>query len=69
MKDLYNKYKNAQRRLDSLCVRQYKLEEHLKHHPADYTSVIANELLKADIHRVELKVTELRKRLALYENV
>ena len=69
MKDLYNRYKNSLQRKNSLEVRQYKLEQHLRDNPTDYKAVIANELVKSDIAREDMKLTEIRKKLSIYEIV
>ena len=46
-RDLYNKHMHLVKQKLAKEVKQFNLEEHLKSHPTDYVSVIANELSKA----------------------
>lgn len=69
MKDLYNKYKNTTERKRSLEIKQFKLSQHIKQNPTDYTSVIANELVKSDIAREEMKLEELIRKMSIHEVV
>lgn len=69
MRNVYHAYRQTLQRKHSLEVKQYKLENHIKEHPTDYTSVIANELLKSDIYREEDKLVELKKKMSIYEDV
>lgn len=62
-KDIFNKYKQAKERLESLKTQQFKLELHVENHPIDYQSKIANELLKSDIYRQEYLISQLVRRL------
>lgn len=62
-KRLYNKYKQLLQRKHSIELRQYKVEQHLKDNPTDYTSVICNERLKSDVSYVDYLIEEVVRRL------
>lgn len=63
---LYNRYKNKFNQLLSMEIKQFKLEAHLATHPTDYQSVIQNEILKSDIHRVEYALKEIEREMEYY---
>lgn len=69
METLYGRYKNITQRKNSLEIKQFKLEQHIRSNPTDYTAIISNELIKSDIHREELLLIEIRKRMSLHEVV
>lgn len=69
MDTLYGRYKNITQRKNSLEVKQFKLEQHIRANPTDYTAIISNELIKSDIHREGLLLVEIRKRMSLHEVV
>lgn len=60
-KDLYNKYKHHKKHLNSIEVKQFKMEQHLNKHPNDYITVIANQKTKSEIARTNYKIKETEK--------
>ena len=66
-RDLYNKHMHLVKQKVAKEVKQFYLEEHLRSHPTDYVSVIANELIKSDIHRIEYELKQVARRMEANE--
>lgn len=67
-KRLYNKHKQLLDRRLSLEVKQFNIEQHLEKHKSDYVSVIANELIKSELARLEYSMKENYKRMEMLSN-